>query len=156
LQAVSQAVEALSAASGTGASKEALQLKAVMMFNRSVELQTGGIQWTRGELLGRWIREGCLVQTLLKSVNVPASAVDLAWGNLERGITTLCAVSRVKNMWQGSAVIRLALGMLGCMSTGHGSFITAGRSGLVDDITTELQDYLCCLLLPVHLCFPCR
>lgn len=56
LQAVSQAVEALSAASGTGASKEALQLKAAMMFNRSVELQTGGIQWTRGELLGR-----CLV-----------------------------------------------------------------------------------------------
>jgi hypothetical protein len=36
------------------ASKEALQLKAAMMFNRSVELQTGGIQWTRGELLGRW------------------------------------------------------------------------------------------------------
>ncbi len=33
-------------------STEALQLRAMQMFNRSVELQTGGIQWTRGELLG--------------------------------------------------------------------------------------------------------
>lgn len=37
---------------GTRTSSEALQLRAVALFNRSLELMTGRLAWTRGELLG--------------------------------------------------------------------------------------------------------
>jgi hypothetical protein len=52
---VSQAHAALAAHQQPGApasSHEALALRAMQMFSRSVELHTGGMQWTRGELLG--------------------------------------------------------------------------------------------------------
>ncbi|KAJ9518695.1 hypothetical protein QJQ45_018724 [Haematococcus lacustris] len=49
---VTQAACALAANAGPGASQEALQLRAALLFNRSVEVKTGFMQWTRGELLG--------------------------------------------------------------------------------------------------------
>jgi len=50
---ISQAVEALAQRAGPlGASTEALHLRAELMFNKSVDVLTGEVQWTRGELLG--------------------------------------------------------------------------------------------------------
>lgn len=55
---ISQAARALVRQSGIGGmsgsitSHEALALRAAAMFGRSVEVQTGDLQWTRGELLG--------------------------------------------------------------------------------------------------------
>lgn len=49
---ISQAAQALVSRAGMTTSTEALQAHAIAMFKRSTELQTGGIAWTRGELLG--------------------------------------------------------------------------------------------------------
>lgn len=35
-----------------GASTEALNVRAARMFNQSLDLTTGSVQWTRGTLLG--------------------------------------------------------------------------------------------------------
>ena len=49
---ISQAAQALFNRIGPTASTEALQARAIAMFKRSQDLQTGPIAWTRGELLG--------------------------------------------------------------------------------------------------------
>jgi hypothetical protein len=102
LHAVSAAVEALSAASGMAASKEALQLKAAMMFNRSVELQTGGIQWTRGELLGRWYSSRC---------HIYLNSIALGYGADEYD------ASHLGSTWAGGCSSLLLCGTDGTMCT---------------------------------------
>src|SRR5687768_6130295 len=49
---ISQATEALQEMV-VNASAEALSLRAAAMFSKSVDVKTGDIPWTRGELLGK-------------------------------------------------------------------------------------------------------
>lgn len=58
-QKLGQAAEAL-ADVVSGASAEAIGLRAAVMFGHSMELQTGTMQWTRGELLGGFGVLGCV------------------------------------------------------------------------------------------------